>query len=182
VQALLKAICDGYSFPTNLDKDPPPPDGVGTEPEPRQTFADDADDDILAALPPDAARSRFRSLGGGQDDSTARGGLGAVRADEAALIVKCACAWPWLWPLLCILVASPCMRTFSSSRLPYFLCSMSQRKQYRQPRQAGSLGTDVSGHRTSVQDLGNGVDVIHSPGCHHLPPTLPFTSSLGDLE
>ncbi|GFZ51340.1 hypothetical protein JCM24511_09100 [Saitozyma sp. JCM 24511] len=27
VQALLKAICDGYSFPTNLDKDPPPPDG-----------------------------------------------------------------------------------------------------------------------------------------------------------
>ncbi|KAL0243720.1 hypothetical protein I308_105691 [Cryptococcus tetragattii IND107] len=25
-QALLKAICDGYSFPTNLDKDPPPAD------------------------------------------------------------------------------------------------------------------------------------------------------------
>jgi ectoine hydroxylase-related dioxygenase (phytanoyl-CoA dioxygenase family) len=32
VQALLKAICDGYSFPTNLDKDPPPPDGVRAEP------------------------------------------------------------------------------------------------------------------------------------------------------
>lgn len=27
-QALLKAICDGYSFPTNLDKDPPPADSV----------------------------------------------------------------------------------------------------------------------------------------------------------
>jgi ectoine hydroxylase-related dioxygenase (phytanoyl-CoA dioxygenase family) len=68
VQALLKAICDGYSFPTNLDKDPPPPD------------------DIFAALPSDTAGSRFQSLGVGQDDSTARGGLGAVRADEASLI------------------------------------------------------------------------------------------------
>lgn len=28
-QALLKAICDGYSFPTNLDRDPPPADSVG---------------------------------------------------------------------------------------------------------------------------------------------------------
>lgn len=29
-QALLKAICDGYSFPTNLDKDPPSDAGVST--------------------------------------------------------------------------------------------------------------------------------------------------------
>jgi hypothetical protein len=29
-QALLKAICDGYSFPTNLDKDPPSDTGVST--------------------------------------------------------------------------------------------------------------------------------------------------------
>lgn len=28
VEAIVKAIGDGYSFPTNLDKDPPPPDGV----------------------------------------------------------------------------------------------------------------------------------------------------------
>lgn len=26
---LLKAICDGYSFPANLDRDPPPADSVG---------------------------------------------------------------------------------------------------------------------------------------------------------
>lgn len=26
--AAINAICDGYSFPTNLDKDPPPPNGV----------------------------------------------------------------------------------------------------------------------------------------------------------
>jgi hypothetical protein len=110
VQALLKAICDGYSFPTNLDKDPPPPDGVRAEPElvPRQ--ADDADDVIFAALPSDTARSRFQSFGSGQDDSTARGGPGAVRADEAALSVKG--AWPWSRPLHCILVASPGMKIF----------------------------------------------------------------------
>ena len=29
VQALLKAVADGYSFPTNLDTDPPPIGGVG---------------------------------------------------------------------------------------------------------------------------------------------------------
>jgi hypothetical protein len=29
-QALLKAVCDGYSFPTNLDKDPPADTGVST--------------------------------------------------------------------------------------------------------------------------------------------------------
>lgn len=84
LQALLKAICDGYSFPTNLDKDPPPPDGVSAE-KPQQAFADCADDDISAALPADTAGSRFQSLRVGQDDSTARGGLGGVRADEAAL-------------------------------------------------------------------------------------------------
>jgi len=28
VEALLKAIADGYSFPTNLDTDPPPTGGV----------------------------------------------------------------------------------------------------------------------------------------------------------
>ena len=28
ITAVLKAICDGYSFPTNLDTDPPPKDGV----------------------------------------------------------------------------------------------------------------------------------------------------------
>lgn len=27
-QSLAKAVADGYSFPTNLDKDPPPSDGV----------------------------------------------------------------------------------------------------------------------------------------------------------
>jgi ectoine hydroxylase-related dioxygenase (phytanoyl-CoA dioxygenase family) len=28
VEALLKAVADGYSFPTNLDTDPSPPGGV----------------------------------------------------------------------------------------------------------------------------------------------------------
>lgn len=28
VQALLQAVCEGYSFPTNLDKDPPSSGGV----------------------------------------------------------------------------------------------------------------------------------------------------------
>ena len=27
-KSLAKAVADGYSFPTNLDKDPPPSDGV----------------------------------------------------------------------------------------------------------------------------------------------------------
>ena len=32
VEALLKAVADGYSFPTNLDTDPPPAGGVGHTP------------------------------------------------------------------------------------------------------------------------------------------------------
>lgn len=29
IHALVKAVADGYSFPTNLDTDPPPIGGVG---------------------------------------------------------------------------------------------------------------------------------------------------------
>lgn len=32
IEAIVKAIGDGYSFPTNLDRDPPPPDGVSDLP------------------------------------------------------------------------------------------------------------------------------------------------------
>lgn len=34
VEALLKAVADGYSFPTNLDTDPPPAGGVRRTSEP----------------------------------------------------------------------------------------------------------------------------------------------------
>jgi hypothetical protein len=113
VQALLKAICDGYSFPTNLDKDPPPPDGVRAEPMPQQDFGDDADDVMYTALPSNTAGSRFQSFGVGPDNITARGGLGTVRADETSLMVKGVAVA--LYPS-----RKPWHECIQSSRLPCF--------------------------------------------------------------
>lgn len=39
----------------------------------------------------------------------------------------------------------------------------------------------VPGYRIQDSSMDRGEFVVHSPGCRYFVPTLPFTSSLGDL-